>query len=62
MKRAQPAINNGEWARIAHKTHKHVSGVVVRYDCNRWLWEVVGGKDDGSAYTTLSVAQYAATH
>ena len=58
---AKAAINNGEWNRIASKTHKHESGIIIRYDYNRWLWVVVGGKDDGHAYMTLSVAQHAAT-
>ena len=58
---AKPAINNGEWNRIASKTHRHASGIVIRYNHNRWLWEVVGGKDDGHSYTTLAAAQHAAT-
>ena len=58
---AKPAINNGEWSRIARKTHRHESGIVVRYDFNRCLWEIVGGKEDGAFYYTLNVAQHAAT-
>jgi hypothetical protein len=29
---ARPAINNGTWNRIAPKTHKHESGIIVRYN------------------------------
>ncbi len=51
----------GRWARTAPKTYRHVSGVTVRYRCNTWTWEVVGGADDGSHYSTLWAAQMAAT-
>lgn len=58
MKRQTPQINNGQWARVAPKTHRHESGIIVRYDHKAWAWEIVGGADDGRRYTTLSAAQH----
>lgn len=61
MYRAEP-IKTGTWAKIAPKTYQHVSGIVVRYDCNRWSWEIVGScAHDGYLYKTLTVAQHMAT-
>jgi hypothetical protein len=54
-------ITEGTWVKIARKHYRHVSGIEVRYDDNAWTWEVIGGKDDGHRYGTLSVAQWAAT-
>jgi len=60
MQRAKP-ITSGTWAKVGKKHYRHVSGVEVRYDWKRWGWEVIGGADDGNAYTTLNVAQHAGT-
>lgn len=63
--KAQPTTT-GTWNRVARKTYRHESGIVVRYGDNHWAWVIVGGKHDGLAYTTLSAAQhtveYALTH
>lgn len=60
MTKAQP-ITEGTWNRTARKTYRHESGIVVRYNHNRWAWEIVGGAEDGHLYGTLNVAQYFAT-
>jgi hypothetical protein len=57
----QTPITSGTWNRIARKHYQHISGIQVIYRHNAWAWEVVGGKDDGHRYGTLSVAQHAAT-
>ena len=54
-------IATGAWAKVASKTYRHISGIVVRYDCNRWAWEIVGGAEDGHMYGTLTVAAHSAT-
>lgn len=46
-------IDSGSWNKVAKKTYKHISGVVIRYDYNAWLWEIVGGKFDGERYERL---------
>jgi hypothetical protein len=51
----------GTWNRVARRHYRHESGIEVVYRSNAWAWEVVGGKDDGHRYSTLSVAQHAAT-
>lgn len=60
MMRLKP-ITDGMWAKIARKHYLHASGIVVRYNCNRWVWEIIGGPEDGLAYVTLTIAQYSAT-
>lgn len=60
MTKAQP-ITQGTWNKIASKTYRHESGIVVRYSHNRWAWEIIGGAEDGNLYGTLSIAQYTAT-
>ena len=59
MTRAKPTIS-GTWAKIARKHYRHIDGKEVRYDCNAWAWEVIGGANDGYMYKTLNVAQHAA--
>lgn len=54
-------IASGAWAKTGRKTYQHESGIVVRYDCNAWLWEIIGGAEDGRFYQTLTVAAYFAT-
>jgi len=49
-------VQSGEWCKVASKHYRHASGVEIRYNCNRWLWEV----STGEAYTTLWVARYTA--
>lgn len=55
-------ITSGEWAKAGRKHYRHMSGIEVRYNHNRWLWEIIGGPEDGLAYGTLWIAQYQATH
>lgn len=59
MTRVIPTTS-GTWERIARKHYRHIGGHEVRYDCNRWAWEVIGGANDGYLYGTLNVAQHAA--
>lgn len=47
-------VNSGAWAKVGKKHYRHVSGVEVRYNCNRWLWEVVGANE---GYTVLWAAR-----
>ena len=60
MKRMQPTTE-GEWARVARKHYRHMSGVEIVYRPNLWLWEIVGGRNDGLKYERLWAAQHAAT-
>lgn len=57
MTRMKP-ITEGTWNRIARKQYRHISGIEVLYRHNSWVWEVVGGKNDGLCWTTLSHAQH----
>ena len=54
-------IASGSWVKAGRKTYRHASGIVVRYDHNRFTWEIVGGAEDGYHYTTLTVAAHSAT-
>lgn len=47
---------SGEWASIGRKHYRHISGVEVRYNCNRWMWEIVGHHNQ--AWTALWVAKH----
>ena len=47
------------WTKVARKHYRHISGVEVRYDCNRWGWEVVG---EGLYFTVLYAAKHWAEH
>lgn len=55
--RAKP-ITRGTWEKIARQRYRHMSGIEVKYDCNAWAWEIVGGSRDGEMYKTLNVSQY----
>ena len=47
------------WEKVGRKHYRNTErGVEVRYDCNRWLWEVIGGSNCSLFYTTRTVAQY----
>jgi hypothetical protein len=49
------------WTKIGRKHYRHdATKVEVRYNCNGWNWDVIGGKADGSAYGALWVAMQAA--
>lgn len=54
---ATEMANSGEWVKVARKHYAHISGIEVRYDCNRWGWEVVGQNE---LYTALWVAKHRA--
>jgi hypothetical protein len=48
---------SGEWNKVGSKHYRHIGGIEVRYNCNRWMWELVGCDE---AYTLLWVARHAA--
>jgi len=48
-------VASGAWVKLASKHYEHISGAVIRYDCNRWVWQIVGG----DAYPLLWVARHA---
>jgi hypothetical protein len=47
-------VNSGAWVKVARKHYRHVSGVEVAYDCNRYIWKV----SDGTAWSSLWVARH----
>lgn len=47
----------GEWAKVASKHYKHVSGVQVKYEHNHWRWQVIGGPMCGYAFDAKWAAQ-----
>ena len=51
-------INSGQWAKVAKKHYRHASGVEIKYDCNAWVWEAIGGKEDGHCWTQLNHARW----
>lgn len=57
---AQVAKDEAEWSKVADKHYRHAGGVEVIYRHNAWMWEVVGGKNDGYRFKLLWVAQEAA--
>jgi hypothetical protein len=57
----QTPITSGTWNRIAKKHYRHIDGTEVIYRHNSWVWEVIGGPNDGLCWTTLSAAQHFAT-
>lgn len=59
MIRMQP-ITEGTWNRVAKKHYRHESGVEVIYRHNDWVWEIIGGRNDGLRYERLWAAQHAA--
>lgn len=50
-------VNSGAWVKVAKKHYRHIDGAEVRYDCNRWGWEVIG---TGEFYELLWAARYRA--
>lgn len=48
---------SGEWVKIGRKHYEHISGVQIRYDCNRWAWEIIGRNE---LYTVLWAAKHRA--
>ncbi len=50
-------VASGAWCKLGKKHYQHSSGIEIRYNCNRWLWEIVGRNE---AYTLLWVAVHAA--
>lgn len=51
-------LASGQWVRVARRHYRHVAGVEIVYDNNRWLWYVRGGASDGEGYATLEAARY----
>lgn len=50
-----------DWVIEGSRKWRHVSGVLVRYNHNKWMWEVVGSTNaDGYFYNTKWAAQSAA--
>ena len=50
---AREIIASGAWAKIGHKTYRHVSGAVVAFDCTAWGWRI---NDEKWVWPTLWVA------
>jgi hypothetical protein len=50
-------IESGAWIKVARKHYRHMEGVEIVYNCNRWAWEIIGGKNTGEAYGLLWVAR-----
>ena len=51
-------INSGQWNRIGRKQYQNAQGVTIRYINNDWVWEIVGGANNGLRFTTLDIARY----
>jgi len=47
-------VESGAWVKLGKKHYQHSSGIEIRYDCNRWVWQIVGGH----AFTLLWVARH----
>lgn len=47
-------LASGAWCKVERKHYRHVSGIEIAYDCNRWLWKV----SDGTCYSALWVARH----
>ena len=54
---AREIATDGDWMKLGKKHYLHGSGREVRYDCDRWGWEVVGLNE---LYTTLWAAKHRA--
>lgn len=48
------------WAKVGRKHYRHDSGVEVKYNPNKWLWEVMGGENNGEAFGVLWAALHRA--
>lgn len=46
------------WISIGRKHYRHSDGIEIRYSHNNWMWELVGGINDGLMFKTLKVAKY----
>lgn len=52
-------IESGAWAKIGRKAFRHMDGAIIKYNNNRWVWEIENcGAESGRAYGTLQVARY----
>lgn len=51
-------VKSGQWAKVAKKHFRHVSGVEVTYDCNAWGWIV--STSPRQVWSTLEVAAHVA--
>lgn len=51
-------INSGQWVKAARKDYRHASGARVVYRNNDYVWEIIGGAQDGMRYGPLWVARY----
>ncbi len=47
-------VDSGAWIKVARKHYRHIDGIEVRYNGNRYAWEILG-KDE--AYGLLWVAR-----
>ncbi len=47
-------VESGTWIKVGRKHYRHIDGAEIRYNCNRWLWEIVG---TDVAYTLLWAAK-----
>lgn len=45
-------VDPKEWIQVASKHYRHKTGVQVKYDHNRWAWQVIGGVNCGRLYET----------
>lgn len=50
-------VVKSDWVKTGPKHWSHVSGVQVKYDCNAWKWQVIGGANCGRFYTAKWEAQ-----
>lgn len=48
-------VESGAWVKLGSKHYSHISGAEIRYNSNRWVWEIVGRNE---AYSLLWVARY----
>lgn len=53
-------VQCGEWVKVASKHYRHISGVEIRYNCNRWVWEIIGRDEAYTVDETLSAEVTAA--
>ena len=51
-------LASGQWTRHAKRHYIHASGVQIIYRWNDYLWEVIGGAQDGNRWETLAPARH----
>lgn len=51
-------VEGGAWAKVGRKHYRFIDGTEVVYDCNAWLWKIVGGASDGERYAALWPARW----